>query len=349
MTTASPRVSVIMGVYNGDDYLAEAMESVLGQTLVDFELLAIDDGSVDGSWPVLETFAARDRRVVLVRHHGNLGLTRTLNEGLSMARGEYIARLDADDVAFPERLARQVSFMDCHAEVGVSGTWARETGSNVVREMPTEDGPIRCGMLFSNTLLHPTVILRRDLLVRTNAHYDPSYRQAQDYDLWTRLTPHTRFANLPQILVQQRIHPDQISALHAVPQETYADQVRLRQLRQLALEPNAQELRLHSLLAHGLVEPTQEFTANCETWLQKLHRANEAARLYPEPDFSDLLGHHWFLVCRSQVSSGWRAWRTYWQSSLSQRHRLRTTTQVKFALLCAMYGMRRRVRAGHRP
>ena len=121
----SPRVSVVMSVYNGERYLAEAIDSILGQSMSDLEFIVIDDGSTDGTPRILEKYTARDERVWVVRNERNLGLTRSLNRCLSLARGEYFARQDADDISLPERLALQVQLLDANPHVGAIGTGSR--------------------------------------------------------------------------------------------------------------------------------------------------------------------------------------------------------------------------------
>ncbi len=117
-----PRVSVLMSVYNGERFLRDSVESILGQTFTDFEFLILDDGSTDSTCEILEEYANKDARIVLVRNDRNLGLTRSLNKGLRLVRGEYLARQDADDISLPKRLEMQVKFLDAHPEVGVVGS-----------------------------------------------------------------------------------------------------------------------------------------------------------------------------------------------------------------------------------
>jgi glycosyltransferase involved in cell wall biosynthesis len=196
-----------MSVHNDLRYLPQAAESVLRQSLEDFEFLIFDDGSSDGSREYLA--GLDDSRVRLVRNETNLGLTRSLNLGLDPARGKYIARMDADDVAMPQRLARQVEFLEANPDVGVVGSsrvLIDERGDFVADAPAVEDDlRIRWKCLLGNPFAHPAVMLRKDVLSRHRLRYDESFRTAQDYELWSRLLAVTRGHNLPEPLLHYRL------------------------------------------------------------------------------------------------------------------------------------------------
>lgn len=211
MTT--PRVSVLMPVYNEERYVGKAIESILHQTFTDFELIVVDDGSTDSTPGILSDYARRDTRVVLLGNGTNQGLVPTLNHGLAAARGEYVARADANDVSLPGRLAHQVSFMDQHPAVGVLGTnmaYIDAEGRFLYGGRPKDryslcPALIRWMLLWRCAIYHTTVMIRKILLERTGFAYDSAYRHAEDRDLWARLAPHTAVASLPEVLVHCRL------------------------------------------------------------------------------------------------------------------------------------------------
>lgn len=207
--TASPRVSILMPAYNAMPYLPEALDDLLGQTLRDFELVVVEDGSTDDTRAVLEDYAARDARVVIVPNEQNLGLTRSLNRGLERCRAPLVARADADDRYEPDRLARQVAFLDAHPEVGLLSCGVHKINARgerfLTRIFPTGDGHIRVRELFVNCFSHPGAVFRTPL-VRAVGGYDPAFWTAEDCDLWARMMPLTRVANLPVPLVHYRKH-----------------------------------------------------------------------------------------------------------------------------------------------
>jgi glycosyltransferase involved in cell wall biosynthesis len=200
-----------MAVHDGAPWVADAIRSVLAQTLGDLELIVVDDGSTDTTAGILAGIADTRLRVERRPHEG---LTRALNHALSVARAPLVARLDADDVALPERLARQAAFLDAHPEVGVLGSAAREVNGDgrevrVVRP-PADDAALRRALIRENPMVHSTVTMRRDVLERVGG-YDPGFAVAQDYDLWMRLAAVTRLANLPEALVVRRLLPRRVS------------------------------------------------------------------------------------------------------------------------------------------
>jgi len=207
----TPAVSVLMSVHDGAPGVAEAIDSVLGQTAGDLELIVVDDGSTDTTPALLAR--VRDPRVRVVSQ-ARTGLTRALNRALALARAPLVARLDADDVALPERLERQRAFLERTPEVGLLGTAAREVdaGGRLVRvvQPPVDDASLRRALIRANPFVHSSVMIRRALLVDAGG-YDETLPVAQDYDLWMRLARVTRLANLADVLVVRRLGARRVS------------------------------------------------------------------------------------------------------------------------------------------
>lgn len=214
---ASPRVTILMPVYNGCPYLGAAIESMLGQTFTDFELLIVDDASTDDSRKVAAGFA--DPRIRLLANERNLGLIGTLNVGLRAARGEYVARMDQDDWSLPQRLERQVAYLDDHAEVGALGTGFQLMDAAGVRgidvRFPASHASIRWSLAFFSPVAHPTVMMRRQLVAAVGGYSDAAVH-CEDYDLWWRLSRVTRIANLQEVLLRLRKHDSSITARYVV-------------------------------------------------------------------------------------------------------------------------------------
>lgn len=225
--TPPPYVSVVMAVYNGERHLYETISSILSQTFTDFEFLIINDGSTDSTAELLAGMT--DPRIIVLHNDQNQGLPYSLNKGLARACGQYIARIDVGDLAVPERLKKQVSFLERHPEVGIIGTgYSRidENGQELgIKRNPSSDLEIRWMSLLKNPFFHPTVMLRKDVLDRHNLAYDPTFHTSQDYELWTRLLEHTQGANLDELLVLYRKTDDSITATQREQQFTNHDRV----------------------------------------------------------------------------------------------------------------------------
>jgi glycosyltransferase involved in cell wall biosynthesis len=204
-----------MPVYNGGDYLRPAVESILAQTFTDFEFLIIDDGSTDNSSALLNEYT--DPRIRLEPNQYNMKLIATLNKGLQLARGQFIARMDCDDIALPARVEKQVAFLHQHPEIGVLGSNYQiidPTGKpGAISHYPSEHAIIRWRLIFGCFIAHPTVMYRAEL-IRHLGGYQPGIT-GEDYELWSRAAWQTRLANLPDVLHQLRKHPASSSSLQA--------------------------------------------------------------------------------------------------------------------------------------
>jgi glycosyltransferase involved in cell wall biosynthesis len=246
-------VSVVLAVFNGERYVRQAMESLFAQTFRDFEIVVIDDGSTDGTPGILRGYD--DSRVRIVRNERNLGLIASLNRGLREAAGEYVARIDADDPSHPERFAKQVDFLDRHPEVALVGTLGRcidDTGRQFMHgpdRRPTGHDDIWESLLQKNTFLHSSVMYRREV-VQALGGYDPTARHAEDYALWLLIAERHRVANIPEQLVDYRVHGQQVSRRHIRIQRRVADRLRheaWRRRRAAGLLPSDERSPLPSL------------------------------------------------------------------------------------------------------
>lgn len=213
-----PKVSVLMSVYNGERYLVEAIESILTQNYPDFEFLIIDDGSNDGTSRILADYVVKDPRVRVVPNDINIGLARCLNKGIKLARGEYIARMDCDDISLPERLAKQVDFLEKNPSVSCIAVKIKQIDANGFFLGYWEDdfntttsGEILDLMPTRNCIAHPGVMLRASTL--SKMMYNDSLQNSQDYDLWMRLLASGhRIDKLDEVLLSYRITPASVTS-----------------------------------------------------------------------------------------------------------------------------------------
>src|SRR6185437_2567055 len=229
---------------------------MLGQTMRDLELVVVDDASTDGTAEILGRFD--DSRLVVIRNEGRAGLAVSLNLGLGRATGRYVARLDSDDVARPERLERQLARMQDGAPVAVLGSGITDVDEDGVpgrtHVLPQGATPLRWHALFSSPFFHPTVLVDRAVLEQHGLRYDPSFLESEDYDLWTRLFAVADGDNLRDPLVLKRVHAGQASLRRADVQGTFARRVALREIGRVAPALSAEDAELALRLGRGRVE-----------------------------------------------------------------------------------------------
>ena len=213
-------VSVIMSNYNtSEEYLRASIESVLNQTYSNFEFIIIDDCSTDTSLEIIKSY--KDERIVILENSENLGITKSLNKGLSIAKGEFIARMDADDICFPTRFATQVEYLKNHSEVIFCGTgveligdWQGKHANKVIcREIPEKE-LFKIYLLFGNypNIVHPTAMFNNKLLIENSITYDERFSVAQDYKMWVNCCNYGECVNLKETLLYYRVHRGAVSS-----------------------------------------------------------------------------------------------------------------------------------------
>jgi glycosyltransferase involved in cell wall biosynthesis len=257
--SSPPLITVLMPVYNGADYLAESIDTILGQTLTSFEFLILNDGSKDGSQPILDAYAARDPRIRVVQQ-ANMGLAATLNKGMAMARGEFIARQDQDDLSAPDRLEKQLAYMQAHPKCVLLGTrakiWADRTPTDRTHDHAELNTVLKLDLLFNNPFVHSSVMLRRQPVLDLGGYTTDRARQPpEDYELWARIGRAARVANLPERLLVYREAPQSMSRTGENPFQS--------KLVLLSAENVA--------LTSGLAEPDQ----HCRNIAALMHRSTE--------------------------------------------------------------------------
>jgi glycosyltransferase involved in cell wall biosynthesis len=310
MTLTQPAVTVLMPLYNGESYLREAIESILGQTFNEFELLVLDDGSTDAGPRIVKGY--RDPRIRLLSNDANMGIAATLNRGISLANGRYIARMDCDDVSLPDRLRRQFDFMEGHPAVGVCGSRVRRIGAKRgLWKVKAGDAAIKSRLLFENAMAHPSVMIRKSVLDGHNLRYDPLLRCSQDYAFWVEIARHSRLANLEQVLILYRVHATQISEAKKAEQRSAADRVRALQLKSFGIEPSSEELALHGNIASYGLAGDRHFAEEAAAWLSRLSSQNAKSGIYGEPEFSEELTERWYRLCRKSSRLGLWIWKQY--------------------------------------
>ncbi len=233
-------VTVLMPVYNGENYLKEAIESILKQSHTEFELLIINDGSTDLTENIILSYT--DPRIRYIKNQKNIGLIDTLNLGFDVAKGKYIARMDADDISHPLRLEKQISFLEVNGDVGILGTAFTYIGDKEESVThPEKHETIRFASLFYNPFCHPSVMIRKEIMDGNQLKFKKKYIHAEEYKLWTELLSKTKGHNLKDNLIFYRSHPTQVSQIHLKDQLSMNHLIQKEYLEEAGFDFNEKE------------------------------------------------------------------------------------------------------------
>lgn len=341
----APKVTVLMPALNAAVFLPDTLESVWQQTFSDFELLVVDDGSIDDTPEILA--ACHDPRLRVLRNDVRRKLSGALNLGLDEARGELIARMDADDLMQCDRLACQVAHLAQHTEIGCCGGWVRTFGKGrqKILQFPSDAEIMKAFTLFYSPFAHPTVMFRRKWFAREGLRYDGSYYPAEDYELWSRVVMRFPCNNLRRVLVDYRIHEKSMTGGEWSNMDAQTVRVQQNILMQLGIKATEEEARLHRESSMGQLLAAPESISRVETWLFKLWEANKTRNLFQQNAFSQVLNYVWFRTTMAAVRElGGTAWKLYRQSQLASMGSKATLHRwtVRFATLKAGFMARHR-------
>ena len=300
-----PVVSFLMSNYKTPPaFLRRALDSMLEQTMPDFEAVIINDGVKDESYDVLLEYAAKDSRIRLIENEQNLGLPASLNRGIGQCKGKYIARMDTDDICYPDRLEKQVEYMESHPDVMFAGAWADifdEDENKIIRPWqpkmcPWEEYRIR--LLFANDplLLHPTVIFRSSFLNEFGLRYseEAKYRYAEDYEMWTRCADCGK-AGIPEqtVLKYRMAHSDdRITVRHAEEMKLCIENVQKNLLHRLSIDESSYDYEIHYCLLSG----RKPFNPGYKLWMNKILTANKNLGIYDQNIMKKLFHERWYNI-----------------------------------------------------
>lgn len=298
----TPLVSVIMPVYNGEKYLREAIDSILNQTFKDFELLLINDASTDNSEEIINSY--NDSRIIYIKNEQNLGLIKTLNKGLDLAKGEFIARMDADDISSPERFAKQIALFESNPEIGVCGTWFtlfRENHEDKIIKHPEHNDSIKIGLLTSCFIGHPTVMMRKKAI--ENYRYDVNYQAAEDFELWTRLVRVIKFYNIQESLLKYRFHASNMSVLENSTQSENSKKITGNQLKYIDIADSEENIELCNILfvASSKFRFTDDEFRKLVTFANQLEYHNSQKKVYNEKKFHEIINRRLIEILNKTV------------------------------------------------
>ncbi|WP_448383473.1 glycosyltransferase family 2 protein [Desulfosoma sp.] len=328
-----PIVSVLLPTRDRHRLLKRSMDSVQKQTLPEIEILVLDDGSSDETPLLLEGLARRDTRIRWFRRDFSRGLAEALNTLIAESHGEYLARMDDDDLCHPRRFELQLEWMQAN-RVDVCGTWYRRCsalGKSAARP-PVQDSLIKAELLFQPPLLHPSVMLRRELVER-HGSYAADFPHAEDYELWVRLAPYVRFGNVPQLLMDYMLSRHQVSKRHNTEQVMAARRIREKYLRTLGICCGEEERRIHCHLRDPAPIDSMDTLDRIDQWLRALE-------MQLPGEARPVLCRQWFLAAVRAAGMGPCVFRKFAGSPLSH-----DVPRSKWGMLKAMCAIHFRYRS----
>lgn len=300
-----PKVSILMPVYNAGKYISQAIESIISQSFKDWELILINDGSTDNSESIIMQY--EDSRIYYIKNTENLQLIKTLNKGIDYCDGQYIARMDADDICLPDRLKQQVDFLDHHPDYLICGTSAIVVDNDGVKTGKihnlTDNNYLQISLLFSPSFIHPSMMIRKEILQQNR--YDEAYKHVEDYELWCRIAQQGKIANIGRELLKYRWHNTNISVVNNRAQDELKDKIIKDGLKRLDIVPTEKELFCHKItfqlysLGNKQVISVDTYNEISE-WFTKLISQNKIKNIYNQSDFIAFLWSRWMVLCISQ-------------------------------------------------
>lgn len=316
----NPKISVIMPVYKGDEYLSEAVDSILNQTFSDFEFIIICDNPTNETKDILDKYQQSDSRIH-VFYQEQQGLANSLNKGITLAEGKYIARMDADDISLPERLQIQYDFLETNSNIGLCGTWIENFGQKSgIHQLPITNEDIKSKIFFGYAIAHPSVMIRKEKIDGAGG-YNSHFNYIEDYELWTRICDVTEVYNIPKILLKRRVHGGNITIEKRDMQLNLLKEVHKHLLMKIGIRPTEGEQNLHEIICNGSYQD-QYSLDDIESWLCKIIHANIEKKVYSEPEFSRTVEKYFFQILKKSYLPIIHKYKRVFRSDIYKQARL---------------------------
>lgn len=305
-----------MPVYNCEKYIEECISSILAQTFNDFELLVFNDGSKDNSLEKIQSF--NDIRIKVYNSSVNVGYVQLLNQGIVESKGNYIIRMDADDVCYNNRFFELVKFMDENPEIGVCGSYVRVFGNvkDYIWTLPLENESIKAMLPFRIPFIHPSVIIRKKVLTDNSIQYKNDFLPAEDYELWCDLARVTKFANIPLVLLKYRQHQNQISKEKKNIQQNNSDRVRDKYYRKLF--PKEEDFMFYQNIVNERIDNSKLFLEKSVILFKSIEDNNTTLKIISMPELHNELSFQLFKIATHISSKNIRTINIFKRSGFSK-------------------------------
>ncbi len=327
----NPKISVIMPVYNGEKYLREAIDSILKQTFTDFEFIILNDGSIDKTEEIILSYD--DHRIVYVKNESNLKVEETLNKGIQLAKGEYIARMDADDISLPERFEKQLKVMEKNPNIDICGSWMQRFNDhgdiNIRHNVETHD-EIKVHMLFYTAFAHNVLLIKKEFF--EHYRYIKQYDRAEDYDLWIRSIDQCSFYNIQEVLVKYRMHNAQVTQRSEDDINPAWIEVNKGYLDRIGYSLNDKERECF----YSLNRPQLNTYRKSEKLIKKILMHNEKSGYFDQDILKRELGKKYWYVINCNAHHGIKLFISYMSSPLRKYIKISKLEYFKYFLKCVL-------------
>lgn len=322
MAEEEPLVSVIMPVYNAGDFLKDAIDSILTQSYTNFEFLIFNDGSVDNSLEIIQSY--NDSRINIAYNGQNKGYVEHLNNGIVIAKGKYIARMDSDDIAEPNRLEKQVIFMETNNDYVICGSYANIFGnkkSHLI--LPSDNKSIKLFLLYNTAFCHPSVLIRKKSLIDNNLFYSKELMPAEDSDLWTRLAFFGKMYNIPEFLLNYRVHSENISYKKRSPELlNRIKESKKRYIKKIfgsVLQNDIEIEYLYVLFFPNSIQITLEYLENISSVVNIFKNSSYINNEFSKEELLLLLYEKFAYLCTCSTSYGFKVFSIYYLTVGNQK------------------------------
>ena len=338
-------VSVIVPAFNCEHSVGDAVASIVNQDYRNLEIIIINDGSTDRTGEIIH--AISDPRIVFLDNPQNLGLIETLNKGLRRATGKYIARMDADDLAFPSRISEQVAYMESHPSIGLLGTNMIQFGESTAKVRFRSDPSLLKGLLlFQNEFAHPTVMMRREVMVQHNLWYESDFLHVEDYALWVQFSRVSLVTNLQKYLLKYNVSKSSISQIanrNVLERDQKHILIHGHALAAIGMKPSMDELRLHRAISayspYRFGDKAAFFKA--KEWLIKISDALVSANYIPRESLQQVMSYQWYVLCSKSSQLGlFSLLQFYFQQEFSVS-RMGLSRQLRLIIKCLVQYQRK--------
>jgi len=298
---ANCSISVILPVYNGASFLKQAIDSILAQTFEDFELIIVNDGSTDASEEIV--FSIEDNRIVYIKNEFNIGIVGSLNKAIEVAKGKYIARMDADDVSYPIRFQIQLDYLEANLEVGICSSVLKVLGKNEIIKYPEIHEDISFEFLVRNAIAHPVVMFRKALYDFYQFEYSEDFFPAEDYKLWTQFAGVCKLYNFQFPLLEYNMHPSSISQSKKEIQVDKVNEIRVIYLFQSLQIDCENKTNLLKGLFSLAIQPTHHEVQQIKELFVLFIQKNNEYKKFNKKEFETYLSFYWYIACKQSKST----------------------------------------------